>query len=556
MRRIIDCHTHFFNAAHWPLRGILRANLGRLPALLLEGLVQSIRFNTEEDPQLDVRVTELGADLLASPFVDSGFEFAARGSSAPPAGLPAARLGQAEVVHDLVAHLSDDLVLADDAETERFLHEYSDEDTIALATESAAEFIAVGGSVSAAGLRDVASLRRGAIESALRNYIIEAASDLKDHQKHLLLHLFEFLRQAQRSEIQLVNEYMGMVSNPVLLVHHMMDLEVPYFEGSMPFDFKRQIRRLRKLSSLYPGKLLGFVAYDPYRGDLEEVTDAVKGGFCGVKIYPPTGYRIIGNGDSIRDVSGIIADISDGKLNGVKMDERLLAFYRMCVHPDRDVPIMCHCNNSGFERGPRMRIPNYDGVGHEKGTGNLCDPRSLFQLMENREFANLRLCFAHAGGHTWFDETRENGKLTWVEPGVDWREVKDFCHSVYLACRRFPNVYCDFGHLVEAMDLPHGEALRNRLIDLIDRESRPYGDFKFFDKVVFGSDYYMPNEHGDYGEYARQFAAIFGKAPLAQHADAFFVNNAKRFLNLPGFLRRCGPSLTSREKAAFTQLAV
>jgi hypothetical protein len=78
-------------------------------------------------------------------------------------------------------------------------------------------------------------------------------------------------------------------------------------------------------------------------------------------------------------------------------------------------------------------------------------------------------------------------------------------------------------------------------------DANPY---PFFKKLMFGSDYFMPNAYGSYERFAEQMIRVFESDGLKDLADNFFVDNAKRFLNLRGFLNR-HPSLTLQERAAF-----
>ncbi|MDZ4798055.1 MAG: hypothetical protein SGI92_07830 [Bryobacteraceae bacterium] len=545
MRPLIDIHTHFFNANYWPIRGILRAWIGELPTVLLEGLVRAILWNTRESHELDVPVSELGPELLAHP---------EREATAMDAGPDRSARSTEAIIRSLVDALPDDLVLLPDPEMDRFIAEHSLATLVAPAL-AASQTAAMPLLERTVAISEGVSIRRLAIESALVHTIHESEAGLPDHRKRFITHFLHFLGQAQASEIELTEAYQAMVPSHLLLVHHMMDLDVPYRDHSV-FDYGRQIRRMRKLSSLYPGKVLGFVAYDPYRGDLAGVQGALSGGFAGVKLYPPTGYRPIGNATPA--MSRITRDI--GGLDGTEMDRRLLAVYDFCLAPgaapgiESGIPILFHCNDSGFERDSKMKVPEYcNEATTVEGTGNLSDPRALVDLFtrDGGKYAGLRICLGHAGGHQWTDEG-----ASFDSSLCDIAKAKSFCHAVYLLCRRYEHVYCDFGHMVEVMHAPVADRLICRLVALASvDEPDSVNKYRFFDKVMFGSDYFMPNEYGTYKKYAQQMIHIFEQDGLTSVSDRFFMHNATRYLNLTGFLSR-NPTLPHREKNELTRLAV
>lgn len=81
-----------------------------------------------------------------------------------------------------------------------------------------------------------------------------------------------------------------------LFVHHMMDMEKGY--GELPArPFAEQMTRMMKLDRSFEGKLLHFVAFEPFRREtsLENVKLGLGAGADGVKIYPPTGHRATNN---------------------------------------------------------------------------------------------------------------------------------------------------------------------------------------------------------------------------------------------------------------------
>ncbi len=139
-----------------------------------------------------------------------------------------------------------------------------------------------------------------------------------------------------------------------LFVHHMMDMDNHYPPGRSLYPFVTlQMRRIRILAQRAGGRLLGFVAYDPFReadkGENEAVAvveRALKSGFAGVKFYPPSGYKPLGN--TKKDMSRSGKDPS--RINAV--NERL---FKLCV--DLDAPVFAHCSpDAGWCAKPGLPV--------------------------------------------------------------------------------------------------------------------------------------------------------------------------------------------------------
>ena len=150
----------------------------------------------------------------------------------------------------------------------------------------------------------------------------------------------------------------------------------------------------------------GFVGFDPLRQALHEkgggaaaaeplaiVRRAVeRGGFIGVKLYPPMGFRPIDN-------AGIGTDFPDhvktrlGEQPGETLDRALGRLYDWCAA--NNVPIMAHAVASN-EAGP--------------GYGLRANPK--FWALVLKKYPTLRINMAHFGG---FRQLGEQGKrdITW-----------------------------------------------------------------------------------------------------------------------------------------------
>jgi len=269
-----------------------------------------------------------------------------------------------------------------------------------------------------------------------------------------------------------------------LFVHHMMDLQRTYSDKPL-VRFEDQMQRMSKLDRGFDGKLLHFVAYDPLRGEssLSSVQRGIDAGAVGVKFYPPSGYRALGNEDSGID----------------RLNRKLFAF---CV--ERDVPIFSHCTPGGFEA--------------VKGYGEkMADPQYWERAL--KEFPKLRLCFGHSGGQVF-----------WFGGGGSAAEAR-FSEKVVELCRTRPNVYCEVGYMQKIL-LGAGPA------DFATRLNREIGlragdKFALGDKIMYGTDWHMLHKERDHRAYLQQFIKAFELHALPPWRRKFFAENAMRYLKLP-----------------------
>lgn len=309
-----------------------------------------------------------------------------------------------------------------------------------------------------------------------------------------------------------------------LFIFHMMDMDnhhpaAPGRSAHSRFAFvDEQIPRMRRLAERSGGRLLGFVAYDPFRPyAVQIVRHALEHGFAGVKLYPPSGYRPIGN--------------RDGELRGAtaaEVDRRNLELFRLCC--DMDVPIFAHCSPGGMER--------VRGV-----TGAYSDPSHWRRVLQHPDLRHLRLCLGHAGG--------EDAWNAYHDGGDDGRFERSFAGEVVRLCVEFPNVYCELGHFDQIVDGVGLDDFRRRLVRLV----RTHGAH-FAGKIMYGSDWHLLVRQPRHARYLAAFEELFERTPeLQPYAEGFFGRNALAFLNLPAFLARNEWALRPHERDHFAQLA-
>src|SRR5258706_1675447 len=284
-----------------------------------------------------------------------------------------------------------------------------------------------------------------------------------------------------------------------LFVHHMMDMAATYADApAVPFD--RQWEAMTRLDAAAGGKLVHFVAFDPFRraDALDYVKRGLAAGAIGVKFYPPSGYSAAGNVVECQPP----VDSGDGgaarrwqsryggahPLDGKAIDDLNDALFQFCV--DQDVPVFTHCTTTGFEAA--------------KGYGLKSDPKYWAVALE--QHPTLRLCFGHAGGDQyWFPQSPTAPAATAPTAGEP-----AFGAEVVRLCLKHPNVYCEAGYLEEILDPQRSGAFRTRLASIIDSKSDD-GTWRFGDKFMYGTDWFMIAKERHPESYLADFWKVFNE---------------------------------------------
>lgn len=307
-------------------------------------------------------------------------------------------------------------------------------------------------------------------------------------------------RQVSRSEYPKVG----------LFVYHMMDMANAYADKpAVPFDV--QWSKMAALDSSFDGRFVHFVAFDPFRRKdaLDYVKRGLAAGAIGVKFYPPSGYRAAcnaippqpsGDADAIarwQSRYGGPAPLSPNELD--KIND---ALFQYCE--TNDIPIFAHCTPAGFEAAD--------------GYGLMSDPKYWACALEKHK--GLRLCLAHSGGDAY-----------WFAAGTVNPPIDSFGEEVVQLCLKYPKVYCDTGYLEQISDHASQHNFRIRLAEAIGRRS-DMGDWKFGDKLMYGSDWYMLSREPHPETYLQEFWSVFKEPKLLPWRRAFFGGNAVEFLQL------------------------
>lgn len=265
--------------------------------------------------------------------------------------------------------------------------------------------------------------------------------------------------------------------------------------------------------------LLNFAPFCPLRAALEredipgrDPLWRVKGallekGFAGVKLYPPVGFKPLGNGDI--SFAGVARAPSGG---GAALDLELRNLYQWCE--SNRVPIKAHANNS-LDRG--------------KCTGLYASPLNWASALN--DYPQLRLDLAHFGG---FDANNPaDSQCDPVDPRP-WEEISAFLIGQH------EHLYVDVGYWIEVMSGFSGRDSRikamRRLIEQEPRMAR---------RIMYGSDWSMIGQVPGHEAYLAdvQLAAVELGLEDDELAD-FEGGNARRFLGLypdePQFARLSG----------------
>lgn len=278
------------------------------------------------------------------------------------------------------------------------------------------------------------------------------------------------------------------------------------YNGETSSYFKyvtQQIPQMCQLNEKLGNKVIGFVAFDPKRvNSLEIITTAIKDyNFKGVKFYPALGYKASENPDS-------------------EIEERINALFKHCE--DKDIPILSHCNNGGFEAYP-------------KKSGANSNPKYWEKVL--KKYPNLRLCLAHAGGiYGWFSENKPQDIIEVEELALNTLDDKNkewnnsYAQMVYKLCITYKNVYCDAAYLDEVYDNNDIENYKKRLLSLWSKEQK----YPFYKKMMYGSDWHMLFREGKQDTYYTKYLELFEDKDLSKYKDNFFTKNAIEYLTVQG----------------------
>jgi len=338
----------------------------------------------------------------------------------------------------------------------------------------------------------------------------------------------QLLEKEERKQGSYIDHYKINHKNRIpLYVTHLMDLAPVYDQeedGVRLLHFhKQQIPSANNMQKKTNAKNIYFVAFNPFRdhwekgngqpGDsLEIVKDAILNhGAYGVKVYPPSGYRPTDNVSIDRKKDKILRrpvnplagsakrqwDARYKNVSGAEIDRRLDRLYAWCQK--YDIPIFTHCGLGEFEA--------------RKHYGKaLASPEHWEKVL--KKYKNLRICFGHSGGEDY-----------WFGMG-DSSDYDYWGQTVARLCREYKNVYCEFGAHAD-ITIPRRREL---FIERLSKNIGERGKYKFKNKILFGTDFFMPSSLQD--KFLEDYLLAFRDIRLKDYQRGFFYSNAIRFLNV------------------------
>ncbi|MFZ7090795.1 amidohydrolase family protein [Primorskyibacter sp. 2E233] len=217
-------------------------------------------------------------------------------------------------------------------------------------------------------------------------------------------------------------------------------------------------------------------------------------GFAGIKVYPPMGFKPIGN---TADVSKWAKRAPKG--GGAALDHELERLYTWCI--ENEVPIKAHAANS---------------MGAGPGTGAYAAPEGWRQVLLRPEFSDLRLNLAH------FGRFKQSG------PASDAAQ-KDWEDTVTSMLGDFPNVYFDVGYWTVAIlpDDPDRARVITDMRKIIDRIPL------IEERMMYGSDWSMIGRMPGHQAYSANVVATLDELGFTgDRLQAVMGGNAARYLGL------------------------
>lgn len=296
---------------------------------------------------------------------------------------------------------------------------------------------------------------------------------------------------------------------------------------------KSAVMRIRKLRAESKGKMITFVAWNPFRSmneakvkSLEIVKREIAKGASGVKFYPPFGYRPSGNDFSKFKRPFFLSEAREQWVNrylgnhpkgneaaimaarAKQLDALNEELFSWCAK--EQIPIFTHCNDGEFRA--------FDSEEY----GDCANPEYWRPVLVKHP--RLKLCFGHAGGTAdWYGE---HGPREEKVPGSrKWGAI------VRELCLTYPNVYCEFGIHEEVTDPIHAENIYRSLLKFLPMRGK--GGWALGEKVMYGSDFFMPAQVSWAG-YLAGFQKLFSLRGLTQYKSKFFAGNALDYLNGKG----------------------
>lgn len=244
-----------------------------------------------------------------------------------------------------------------------------------------------------------------------------------------------------------------------------------------------KVSMLGKLRGAPDTRVHPFVGFDPRRpGAVDLVWEAVRDfGFVGVKMYPPMGFRPLGN------VHTPLPSGMDGG-QATAADAALRQLYELCV--TQDVPITAHSNATNFADADYERFSS---------------PHNWRMVLA--EFPDLHLNLGHFGGSGTGDHP-------------DWPQ------QIAALANAYPSLYADIGN--------HGPEGIDDYMTLLQELFSTKATSDMRGRLMFGTDWFMVANHRGFEGFLTTFRNKFDKSfpndRFPGAVDNFMGGAARRFL--------------------------
>jgi predicted TIM-barrel fold metal-dependent hydrolase len=254
-------------------------------------------------------------------------------------------------------------------------------------------------------------------------------------------------------------------------------------KGRVPQKYEDQLKGLIEIKQENPDRVFPFLAIDPRRKwDRAKVKEYFDLGFCGIKLYPPHGYKPFDNSYN-------------------EKYPQLLDIYLYLQ--ENKIPIIGHCTPGGLH-GRRYKDEN----------GYFADPDNYKELLD--QYTALNLCLAHFGGITEWDAYlndpwEENSKkIAWVSKIIDMIKLDDEEGNP-----KYPNLYVDVSYTSYN---PQTHAYLKVLLS----------DDRLKERILFGTDFYVVQVETSERAFSIDLRGYLGEELFSQIAR----DNPRKFLGL------------------------
>ena len=319
-----------------------------------------------------------------------------------------------------------------------------------------------------------------------------------------------------------------------LYAHLMMNMapsfRIPGEPETLTYDYEReQIPRAAAVDRMAAGHSVHFVAWNPFDSKddfdapepraLHLIKEGIASGAVGVKFYPPMGYRPADNAEAgfphppsaranPRALQQWQGRYSAPRWTPEALDRLNMRLFRYCAQ--HDIPILTHCNHSEI-RADGGADPDY---------GAMANPALWEPVL--RQLPRLRLCFGHSGGSEHWAGVALHGRPSPAH--ASWGD------EVQHLCLEYPLVFCESSLHFQVANPALAARLAARLIEVNPLRCKD-GRHTFGDKIMYGSDWYMPTPQPP-ATFLNTFLAIYQTHALSPYYRRFFHDNAARFLKL------------------------